>query len=143
MKEVDTEDVLKFGFIPEFVGRLPVIATLDELDEAALIEILTKPKNALIKQYQRLFEFEKTRLEFTPQALEVVAKEAMKRKGGARGLRAILEGIMLDIMYEVPIQNSVSEVVINEDVILKGTKPMVVHGSKNEEKEKKDETAVA
>lgn len=143
MKEIDTEDVLKFGFIPEFVGRLPIIATLDELDEAALIEILTKPKNALIKQYQRLFEFEKARLDFTPQALEAVAKEAMKRKGGARGLRAILEGIMLDIMYEVPIQNTVSEVVINEDVILKGAKPVVVHGGKKEEKEKKDETAVA
>lgn len=146
MKDVETDDLLKFGFIPEFVGRIPVIATLDELDEKALVEILTKPKNALVKQYKRLFEFEKTRLEFTPQALEAVAKEAIKRKSGARGLRAILEGLMLDVMYEVPLQETVSEVLVNEDVILKGTKPIIVHGEKKEDEkkeEKKDETAVA
>ena len=142
--QVEPDDLLKFGFIPEFIGRVPVVATLDELDEKALIEILTKPKNALVQQYQRLFEFEKTRLEFTSGAIEAVAREAIKRKSGARGLRSILEGIMLDIMYEIPIQGTVSEVLINEDVILKGAKPVVVHTSKEEKKSDKEmQTEVA
>ena len=146
IKQVDTEDLLKFGFIPEFIGRVPLIATLDELDEKTLIEILTKPKNAITKQYQRLFEFEKAKLDFTPGALEAVAKEAIKRKSGARGLRSILEGLMLDIMYDVPSQGTISEVLINEDFILKGAKPVVVHNVKKEEEkkeEKKEENEVA
>ncbi|MDO8461958.1 MAG: ATP-dependent Clp protease ATP-binding subunit ClpX [Deltaproteobacteria bacterium] len=130
--DVQTEDLLKFGLIPEFIGRLPVIATLTELDEAALIEILTKPRNALIKQYQRLFEFERVKLKFTPAALTAVAREAMKRKSGARGLRAILENIMLDIMYDIPSKNNIKEVLINEEVILKKHDPVVVYEKKAE-----------
>jgi ATP-dependent Clp protease ATP-binding subunit ClpX len=146
ISRVETEDLIKFGFIPEFVGRMPVIASLGELDEHALTEILTKPKNALIKQYRRLFEFEKVRLDFTSGALETIAREAVKRKSGARGLKSILEGVMLDIMYDVPLQESVNEVLINEDVIIKGAKPLVVHGNdrdKDKEKDKGAETAVA
>lgn len=130
--EVQTEDLLKFGLIPEFVGRLPVIATLDELDEASLVEILSKPKNALIKQYQKLFEFEKVDLKFTPGSLRAIAKEAIKRKSGARGLRAILEGIMLDIMYDIPSQTNVQEVVINEEVFTKKEPPLIVYEKKAE-----------
>ncbi len=129
---VQTEDLLKFGLIPEFIGRLPVIATLDELDEAALVEILTKPKNALIKQYQKLFEFEKVKLKFTPGALNAIAREAIKRKSGARGLRAILESAMLDIMYEIPSQTNIREVVINEDVFTKKEPPLIVYEKKAE-----------
>jgi len=132
LEEVQTEDLLKFGLIPEFVGRLPVIATLNELDEPALIEILTKPRNALVKQYQRLFEFERVKLRFTNAALQAVAHEAMKRKSGARGLRAILEQIMLDIMYEIPSRNNIKEVVINEDVILKKQEPVIMYEKKAE-----------
>ena len=142
MEKATTEDLLKFGFIPEFVGRLPVIATLDELDEAALVDILSKPRNALVKQYKRLFEFEKVKLEFTSQALEATAREAIRRKSGARGLRSILEGVMLDVMYDVPMQGIIKEIVVNEDVILKGTKPVIAYNGKKEE-EKKEETAVA
>ncbi len=126
LKDVTPEDLMKFGFIPEFVGRVPVIATLNELDENALMEILTKPKNSLVKQYMRLFEFDKVKLEFTPKALEIVAKETVKRKSGARGLRAILEGIMLDIMYDIPSEEGVSEIVVDEDVVLKKKKPLAV-----------------
>ncbi len=132
LSEIQPEDLLKFGLIPEFVGRIPVLATLSELDEAALVEILTKPKNALAKQYQRLFEFEKVKLKFTQGALVAIAKEALKRKSGARGLRAILEHTMLDIMYEIPSQNNVREVVINEDVFTKKEQPLVVYEKKAE-----------
>lgn len=132
LAEVQTEDLLKFGLIPEFIGRLPVIATLDELDEAALIEILTKPKNALVKQYQKLFEFEKVNLNFTQGALDAVAKEAIKRKSGARGLRAILENTMLDIMYDIPSQTNISEVVVNEEVFTKKQAPVIVYEKKAE-----------
>ncbi len=132
LEEVQTEDLLKFGLIPEFIGRLPVIATLGELDESALIEILTKPRNALVKQYQRLFEFEHVKLKFMPGALSSVASEAMKRKSGARGLRAILENVMLDIMYEIPSRTNVKEVVISEDVILKKQEPVIVYEKKAE-----------
>ncbi|MGB9700973.1 MAG: ATP-dependent Clp protease ATP-binding subunit ClpX [Thermodesulfobacteriota bacterium] len=130
--EVQPEDLLKFGFIPEFIGRLPVIATLDDLDETALVAILREPKNALIKQYQKLFEFEKVKLRFTEGALVAIAREALKRKAGARGLRAILESIMLDIMYEIPSQNNIRECIINEDTILKKEKPIVLYEKKAE-----------
>ena len=132
LKELDTDDLLKYGFIPEFVGRLPVIATLDELDEKALVSILTEPKNALVKQYQRLFEFEKVKLTFTKPALETIAKQAMTRKSGARGLRAIMENAMLDLMYNIPSQENIAEVVINEEVIAKKAEPIIVLETKNE-----------
>ncbi|MCP5043080.1 MAG: ATP-dependent Clp protease ATP-binding subunit ClpX [bacterium] len=124
--EVLAEDLLRFGLIPEFVGRLPVTATLGQLDEEALIQILTKPKNALVKQYQRLFEFSDVNLRFTDGALEAVAKEALTRKSGARGLRAILENAMLNIMYETPSRDDVAECIVNEDVIERGTDPLLV-----------------
>ncbi len=132
LEELQTEDLLKVGLIPEFVGRLPVIATLNELDEAALIDILTKPKNALVKQYQRLFEFEKVKLKFTQPALSAVAQEALKRKSGARGLRAILESAMLDVMYEIPSRTNIKEVLVNEDVILKKAEPVITYEKKAE-----------
>jgi len=125
--KVQPTDLLKFGLIPEFVGRLPVIATLGELDEAALIQILQEPKNALIKQYQCLFDMENVHLRFTDGALVAVAKEALKRKTGARGLRSILENAMLDVMYDIPSQDRVREVVLNEDVITKGMKPIILY----------------
>jgi ATP-dependent Clp protease ATP-binding subunit ClpX len=126
LKEAQTEDLLKFGLIPEFVGRLPVIATLEELDEDALIDILTKPKNALVKQFQKLFEFEDVRLRFTEGALRSVARQALARKSGARGLRSILEGVMLDLMYEIPSREDVEECVISEEVIEQGANPLFV-----------------
>ncbi len=132
LTDVQTEDLLKFGLIPEFIGRLPVIATLSELDESALVDILVKPRNALVKQYQRLFEFEKVKLKFTKTALEAVAREAIKKKSGARGLRAILENIMLDIMYEIPSQNNVEEIVINEETVLQKQEPIIVYQKKAE-----------
>lgn len=127
LNKIQPADLLKFGLIPEFVGRLPVIATLNELDEEALIQILREPKNALVKQYQRLFEMEKVNLKFTDGALVAIAKEALDRKTGARGLRSILENSMLDIMYDIPSQDRVKEVVINEEVIVKGAKPIVLY----------------
>jgi len=135
LKEVLPGDLIKFGMIPEFVGRLPVIATLHELTEAALVEILTKPKNAILKQYEKLFEMEGVTLKFTDAALLAVAKESMKRNSGARGLRAILENVMLDLMYEIPSQENVAEVVINEDVIVGDGEPIIVY-SKQAEKAK-------
>jgi len=126
LRESETEDLLKFGMIPEFVGRLPVVATLDELDEDALIEILTKPKNALVKQYQKLFELEDVRLRFTEGALRSVSRKALKRKSGARGLRAILEGVMLELMYDIPSRDDVEETVISEEVIEQGAAPLLV-----------------
>ena len=126
LRDVQAEDLLHFGLIPEFVGRLPVVATLDELDEEALIAILTQPKNALIKQYQKLFEFEDVRLRFTDGALRAVARQAMKRKSGARGLRSILESVMLDLMYDIPSRDDVEECVINEEVIEQGSNPLMV-----------------
>ncbi|OGP55961.1 MAG: ATP-dependent protease ATP-binding subunit ClpX [Deltaproteobacteria bacterium RBG_13_52_11] len=127
LKAVHPEDLLKFGLIPEFIGRLPVIATLNELDERALVEILKKPKNALIKQYKKLFEMENVKLNFTEGALSAVAKEALKRKSGARGLQSILENIMLDIMYEIPSKGNVRECLINDEVIFKGEGPILVY----------------
>jgi ATP-dependent Clp protease ATP-binding subunit ClpX len=124
--KVEPEDLLKFGLIPEFVGRLPVIATLTDLDEAALISILTEPKNALVKQYQKLFEMEGVRLRFSDDALKAIADKAIKRKTGARGLRAILEGHLLDLMYEIPSREDVEEVIINADVIENNADPVMV-----------------
>ncbi len=126
LREVQAEDLLHFGLIPEFVGRLPVVATLDELDTSALIDILTKPKNALLKQYQKLFEFEDVKLRVSDGALRAVARQALKRKSGARGLRSILETVMLDLMYEIPSRDDVEEVVVNEEVIEQGAKPLMV-----------------
>lgn len=135
--KVEPEDLVKFGMIPEFIGRLPVIATLDDLDEEALMEILTKPKNALEKQYATLFEMEGTELEFTPDALVAVAKKAIQRKTGARGLRSIMEGLLLDTMYEVPSMPNVKKVVINEDVIEGKSAPILVYSDDAETDDKK------
>ncbi|HWZ93050.1 MAG TPA: ATP-dependent Clp protease ATP-binding subunit ClpX [Polyangiaceae bacterium] len=127
LSHVQPEDLLKFGLIPEFIGRLPVIATLHELTEDALIDILTKPKNSLVKQFQKLFEMDGVKLKFTKGALAAVAKEALARNSGARGLRAILEHAMLDIMYEVPSKQGIKEVVVNEDAITNGDAPLIVY----------------
>src|SRR5512135_643854 len=132
LAEVQPEDLLKFGFIPEFVGRLPVIATLDDLDEEALVSILREPKNALIKQYQKLFEFENVKLRFTDGALVAIARQALKRRTGARGLRSILESIMLDIMYDLPSQSNIQECIINEETIFNKEKPIVFYAKKAE-----------
>lgn len=127
--DVQTEDLLKFGLIPEFVGRLPVIATLRDLDEESLVRILSEPKNALTKQYQKLFEMENVRLKFTTGALHAIARESFRRKSGARGLRAIMESIMLDVMYDIPAQPEIEEVVISEEVVEKREKPITVYSS--------------
>ena len=130
LQEIQPEDMIKYGLIPEFVGRLPIIATLDELEENALVDILVKPKNALIKQYTKMFEFENVKLKFQKEALLAVAREAINRKSGARGLRAILEDVMLEIMYDIPSQENVKECVIGEDVIVKREKPLLVYENK-------------
>ncbi|ORJ62920.1 ATP-dependent Clp protease ATP-binding subunit ClpX [Geothermobacter hydrogeniphilus] len=127
LSRIEPVDLLKYGLIPEFVGRLPVIATLEELDETALIEILKEPKNALIKQYQKLFEMENVTLKFTDGALVAIARETLTRKTGARGLRSILETAMLEVMYDIPSQDRVKEVVINEETILKRSRPIVLY----------------
>ena len=124
--QVEPEDLVKFGLIPEFIGRLPMVATLGELDEAALIDILTKPKNALVKQFQRLLEMDGVKLKFSKGALTAIAKKALERNAGARGLRAILENAMLDVMYEIPSRSGIKEVIVGEDVVLKGEAPTVV-----------------
>jgi len=127
LKQVQPQDLIKYGLIPEFAGRIPVVATLDELGKSALVRILTEPKNALIKQFQRLLSFDNVKLNFTEKAYKAIAKEAYTRKTGARGLRAILEEVMLDIMYEVPSQNNLTECVITEDVITKKGKPILTY----------------
>ncbi|MAK79839.1 MAG: ATP-dependent Clp protease ATP-binding subunit ClpX [Paracoccaceae bacterium] len=133
-KQLEPEDLLKFGLIPEFVGRLPVLATLEDLDKDALVTILTQPKNALIKQYQRLFEIEDTKLTFTEDALEAIAEKAIERKTGARGLRSILENTLLDTMFELPGMEEVSEVVINDEVITSTeAKPLMIYADKQKE----------
>ena len=132
LAQVQPQDLLKFGLIPEFVGRLPVIATLDELDEGALMKILTEPKNALIKQFQKLMEMDRVTLNFSDDALLAVAQEALKRKSGARGLRAILEGAMLELMYEIPSLKNVQECLINGDFILKHAAPIFTYGAAEE-----------
>lgn len=132
LAKVTTADLSKFGLIPEFIGRLPVICTLSELSEDAMIEILTKPKNAIVKQFQKLFEFEHVQLKFTDGALRAVVQEAISRKTGARGLRAILEESMLEIMYEIPSQDSIKECVITEEVIIEGGDPIFVYRTEEE-----------
>lgn len=125
--EVEPEDIVKYGLIPELVGRLPVVATLGELNEDALIQILTEPKNALIKQYQRLFELDGAQLEFTASALKAIAKKAMKRKTGARGLRSILEEVLIDTMYDLPSLHRVEKVVVDENTVADRKKPLIVY----------------
>jgi ATP-dependent Clp protease ATP-binding subunit ClpX len=132
LKDVEPEDLLKFGLIPEFVGRLPVVATLEDLDEDALIEILTSPKNALVKQYQRLFDMEEVALAFTEDALSAIAKKAIKRKTGARGLRSIMEGILLDSMYDLPALEGVEEIVINGEVVDGGAQPLHIYSDRQD-----------
>ncbi len=131
LTHVQPEDLIKYGLIPEFVGRMPVIATLEDLNEKALVDILTKPKNALVKQYEKLFDFESVKLRFSQESLGAIARQAIRRKSGARGLRAILEEIMLDIMYDLPSYSNVEECLINEEVILKKDRPLLVYGKKS------------
>ena len=131
--ELEPEDLLKFGLIPEFVGRLPVLATLEDLDEDALVTILSQPKNALVKQYQRLFELEDTDLTFTDDALSAIAKRAIERKTGARGLRSILEDILLDTMFDLPGQDTVTEVVVNEEAVLSDAAPLMIYADAEKE----------
>ncbi|MGE5516119.1 MAG: ATP-dependent Clp protease ATP-binding subunit ClpX [Bacteroidota bacterium] len=133
LREVEPEDLLKFGLIPEFVGRLPVLATLDDLDVDALVEILSKPKNALVKQYQRLFEMEDTKLSFQDDALKAISEKAIQRKTGARGLRSIMEGILLDTMFELPNLESVEEVVVNKEAVEGSAQPLYIHSDRRED----------
>ena len=132
LAEARSEDLLKFGLIPEFIGRLPVIATLDELDESALIRILVEPRDAIIKQYKKLFALENVVLKFTDGALRAVAKLSMERKSGARGLRSILENTMLEVMYDIPSETDIKECVISEEVVLKKEKPILIYETKSE-----------
>ena len=132
-KELEPEDLLKFGLIPEFVGRLPVLATLEDLDEDALVTILTEPKNALVKQYQRLFELEDAKLSFTDEALSAIAKRAIQRKTGARGLRSILEEILLDTMFDLPGLDNVDEVVVNDDAVRSEAQPLMIYADDSKE----------
>jgi len=151
LKEVQPEDLLKFGLIPEFVGRLPVIATLGDLDEATLVKILTEPKNALIKQYQRLFDIEGVKLTFQEDALIEIAKLAIVRNTGARGLRSILELLLLDTMFDLPGMEGAEEVVVKAENVINNTPPMIIFSDKKkvkdketkESKKKKDEDQVA
>ena len=136
LQGVEPEDLTSFGLIPEFVGRLPVIATLTDLDEEALVTILTTPRNALVKQYQTLFDMESVRLSFSDDALKAIAKKALKRKTGARGLRSIMEGILLDSMYDLPSYEFVEEVVINAEVVNGEAKPLLIYSEKSQTKEK-------
>jgi ATP-dependent Clp protease ATP-binding subunit ClpX len=130
LRDLEPEDLLKFGLIPEFVGRLPVVATLDDLDEGALVDILTKPKNALVKQYQRLFEMEDVRLELSDEALKAIARKAILRKTGARGLRSIMEAILLESMFELPSLVGVSEIVINREVVEGRAQPLHIYSDR-------------
>jgi ATP-dependent Clp protease ATP-binding subunit ClpX len=127
IKDVQPEDLLKYGLIPEFIGRLPIIATLEELDEDILVEILKKPRNAISKQYKKLFELENVKLTFTEGALRGIAKDAIKKKTGARGLRSIMEKVMLDVMYELPSISNVKECVVSEEVISSHEKPILIY----------------
>ena len=133
LKEVEPEDLLKFGLIPEFIGRLPVVATLEDLDESALVEILTRPKNALVKQYQRLFEMDDIRLKFTEDAMNSIAKRAIARKTGARGLRSIMEGILLEPMFELPGLDGVEEIVIGKEVVEGLATPLYIYAERRED----------
>jgi ATP-dependent Clp protease ATP-binding subunit ClpX len=132
LRELEPEDLLRFGLIPEFVGRLPVIATLEDLDEIALVQILSEPKNALVKQYQRLFEMEGVKLTFADEALKSIARRAIERKTGARGLRSIMEGILLDTMYDLPGMDGVEEVVISKEVVDGDAKPLLIYADRDQ-----------
>ena len=136
LSTLEPEDLIKFGLIPEFVGRLPVVATLEDLDEDALVRILTEPKNALIKQYQKLFEMDEVALEFREDALRAIAQKAIARKTGARGLRSIMENILMEPMFDIPTAGDIEEVVINSDVVSDGAPPLVVHAKKSSSAEK-------
>ncbi|HYR54895.1 MAG TPA: ATP-dependent Clp protease ATP-binding subunit ClpX [Myxococcaceae bacterium] len=138
LKHVEPEDLLKFGMIPEFIGRLPIVTALEELDESALMDILSQPKNALVKQYRKLFDLDGVSLKFTEGALKAIASEAIRRKAGARGLRSILEGAMLDVMYEIPSRKTAREVVISEEVILKKSEPVVLYATEKDVEPKKE-----
>jgi ATP-dependent Clp protease ATP-binding subunit ClpX len=126
LAQIQPSDLIKYGLIPEFVGRLPVVATLHDLDKPVLVEILTQPKNAITRQYQRLFEYENVKLRFTDDALEAIAESALERKIGARGLRMIIEDLMLDLMYQVPNQKKVRECVITREVVMSKEKPITL-----------------
>lgn len=134
MSQVRPEDLLKFGLIPEFVGRLPILVTLNSLDEDALIRILTEPKNALVRQYSKLLSFDNVELEFTPEALKAIAQQALSRKSGARGLRAIIEGVMMDTMYELPSMDGIKKCIITEDAVLKGDRPILISAQPDPQK---------
>jgi ATP-dependent Clp protease ATP-binding subunit ClpX len=138
LRHVEPEDLLKFGMIPEFIGRLPIVTALEELDEAALVDILSQPKNALVKQYRKLFDLDGVSLKFTEGALKAISSEAIRRKAGARGLRSILEGAMLDVMYEIPSRKTAREVVISEEVILKKSEPVVLYANEKDVEQKKE-----
>ncbi len=131
LRELEPDDLLRFGLIPEFVGRLPVIATLEDLDETALVQILCEPKNALVKQYQRLFEMEGVKLTFAEEALKSISRKAIERKTGARGLRSIMEGILLDTMYDLPAMDGVEEVVISKEVVSGDAKPLLIYADRD------------
>ncbi len=139
LHKLEPEDLLKFGLIPEFVGRLPVFATLEDLDESALIQILTEPKNALVKQYQRLFDMEGVKLEFNDESLAAIAKKAIERRTGARGLRSIMENMLMDTMYEIPDKEGVEKVVVSKETVDDGKAPIYVMGSETSSKKKKKE----
>jgi len=136
LQHVEPEDLLKFGMIPEFIGRLPIVTALEELDEGALMSILSEPKNALVKQYRKLFDLDNVMLKFTDGALKAIASEAIRRKAGARGLRSILESAMLDVMYDIPSQKTATEVLISEEVILKKSAPVILHATNKDELQK-------
>jgi len=127
LKVLETDDLLKFGMIPEFIGRLPVVSCLEPLDQVALVEILTKPRNALVKQYQTLLGMEGVELNFTPEALQAIAKKALEKKTGARGLRSIIESCMLEVMYEIPSNPNVKEVIVTPEVVNEGKQPITVY----------------
>jgi len=135
LKGIEPEDLLKFGLIPEFIGRVPVIATLDDLDEESLTRILTEPKNALVKQYQRLIEMEDVQLTFAEESMHTIAKKAIERKTGARGLRSIMEGILLDTMFELPSMQGVEEIVISSEVVEGKARPLRIYSERQEELE--------
>jgi ATP-dependent Clp protease ATP-binding subunit ClpX len=127
LKKLEPDDLLKFGLIPEFVGRLPVVATLDDLNKETLVEILTKPKNALVKQYQALFQMENIKLDFTNDALNLISQKALDRNTGARGLRSILENILLDTMFDLPGIDGVNEIMVNSEVVQNNSKPLHIY----------------
>ena len=139
IKDVQPEDLLKYGLIPEFIGRLPIIATLGDLNEEALVRVLTEPKNALVKQYKTLFDMENVKLTITDKALIAIAKKAIERKTGARGLRAIMEENLLELMYEIPDEKDLTEIVIDEKVINDGAKPKLIKGEKGKKEEKEEQ----